>query len=121
MIRRNAAAIGFAAGATLALLAGCAAREQDAPSFGWSSTPYYYARPSVPVDPWAAAAEREQYGLPDAEDAAKAAPATRRRAGRKPSADVPHVAVNPPQSSSRGPPPDPGNNCVGWWRICHFL
>jgi hypothetical protein len=79
---------------TAALLAGCAGREPAAPSFSSSPAPYSYARPSLPVQPWAASAEREAYGLPDAEDAPKAAP---RRAARK--RHPANVAVNPPPIS----------------------
>jgi hypothetical protein len=101
---------------TAALLAGCAAREPAAPSFGSSPAPYSYAWPSLPVQPWAASAEREAYGLPDTDDAAKAAP---RRAARK--RHPANVAVNPPPISPRPvSPPDPGN-CAGWWRVCRFL
>ena len=38
---------------TAALLAGCASAP-TAPSFGSSPAPYYYARPTLPVEPWAA-------------------------------------------------------------------
>ena len=102
---------------TAALLAGCAAREPAAPSFGSSPAPYSYARPSLPVEPWERSAEREAYGLPAAEDAAKAAPVPR-RAARKRQANV---AVNPPLVSPRPvSTPDP-SNCAGWWRVCRFL
>lgn len=89
-----------------------AAREPAAPSFGSSALYYYYARPSLPIEPRAASAEREGYGLPDAGEVPKAATAPRR-------AKQAAIPETPPPPAKPAAPRDP--DCVGWWRICHFL
>jgi hypothetical protein len=113
----KATAVAFVGVATLALLTGCAQGPAlpAAPSFSAPALPYYYARP---VEPWAVSAEREGYGLPDTEDAPKAAPAPRRSRRKPVASDIP-VAVNPPPSfAPASSPNNPSKDCEGWWRLC---
>jgi hypothetical protein len=123
---RTLAAVAFAGGATLALLAGCA------------QAPSTYSQPesSLYYEPGLAAAQmrrdyldqlnawrrqQQQFEVePDSAPVPQAPSRPKRfRVHRAPADDDgPVISDNPP-----APVPQTSNRpeCSGWWRICHFL
>jgi hypothetical protein len=140
---RNLAAVAFAGGATLALLAGCA----QAPSTYSPPESSLYYDPglaaaqmqrdySQQLNAWAAEqqrayteqlnAERQSYieqldGWRQQQQSQTQRRGRRRYANNPPgSDDGPVISDNPPTPA---PVPQTSNRpeCSGWWRLCHFL
>lgn len=102
------ASIAFGVGAMLALIGGCA-----------PATDVYHSGPvtaSVPARPL------YYYPAPPSYPAHAGGVTNellRRSAPRPPQREPVNTDDDPPVRSSRSSPVD--RDCVGWWRICHFL
>jgi hypothetical protein len=124
---RKLAAVAFAGGATLALLAGCA------------QAPSTYSQPesSLYYDPGLAAAQmhrdyldqlnawrrqQQQFEVePDSAPVAQAPSRPRRFRVHRAAADDGPVIAEPGPTPAPVPQTSNRPECVGWWRLCHFL
>jgi hypothetical protein len=135
---RKAAGIAFLGGAALALLSGCA--EAPATATYYQPVPAGYVDPAAVTDRWRAyiqqqtarqayidqlnawAAQQQQSYIDqlNAWREQQQSQARRFKVHRAPDDDGPVISDNPPASTPvPKAPADP--DCVGWWRICHFL
>ena len=113
------------AGAAL-LLAGCAPimmpPPAPLPNYGW-----YFAPPAPLPSVDAHPADHVVYGVIDAPDddppvVQKIAPDHPHEIARRHhGAATREARISPPPAPVARPPAADVNDCVGWWRICHFL
>jgi hypothetical protein len=129
---RKLAAVAFAGGATLALLAGCA--QQAPPSTSYEPSGYFDALAAqqrlaamraylgLPQPGYSEQENARQYQYqPDTAPVTQAAPRRGRRHYNPRNDDDGPVIAEPAPT----PPPVPQQpnrpECSGWWRLCHFL
>ena len=118
---RKLAALAFAGGASLALLGGCSAYAPP-PTYvsAYPASAYSYpAAPAVPEWFW----HQGPGNQPDIAPVPQTAPRRGRRYySPRNDDDGPVISDNPPAPTPAPVPQAPNDpDCVGWWRICHFL